>query len=298
MRRVLRTAVCVVALTAVAFAQAAQQPAQFRTGINFVRVDVIVSDRNGANVADLKQSDFEVTEDGKPQAIENFKFIKLDGGRVPSATEGPARQIRTDADEEQEAARDDVRLFAIFFDDYHVRKENSLRVRAPLQQFIQTQLGPTDMIGLMYPLESVFSVRMTRNQDQVVRGLEKFLGRKYDYRAMNDLERQYEYLPVETQEQIRVRVALSAIRGLIVHMGTLKEGRKQLIIVSEGWSNRLPLTVRQANPTVGDGSVGIAPGGNGIIDPIGAAGLNENQADFAAQMDMEQLLRDVYDEAN
>jgi VWFA-related protein len=278
---------------------AAQQPPAkpvFRTGINFVRVDVIVSDKSGANIADLKQSDFEVTEDGKPQAIENFKFIKLDGGRVPDA-DGPPRQIHTDADEEQEAARDDVRLFAIFLDDYHVRKENSIRVRAPLQQFIQTQLGPTDMIGLMYPLESVFSVRMTRNQDQLVRGIEKFLGRKYDYRPENDLERQYAEYPVETQEQIRVRVSLSAIRGLIVHMGTLKEGRKQLIIVSEGWSNRLPLTVREQNPTAGAGG-GIGPGGNGIVDPIGAAGLSETQADFAAQIDMEQLLRDVYDEAN
>src|SRR5437868_4504799 len=83
--------------------------------------------------------------------------------------------------------------------------------------------------------------------------------------------------PRETPQQIRGRVTLSAIQGLIVHMGTLKEGRKQLIIVSEGWSNRLPLTVRQANPTLGGGSVGIAPGGNGIVDPIGAAGLNDTQ---------------------
>ena len=249
MRRVSRIGACVLSLAAVALAEAAsraqqarqaqpdqqQQPAQpvFRTGINFVRVDVIVSDKNGANVADLKQSDFEVTEDGKPQSIENFKFIKLDGGVSSAATEGAPRRIRTDADEEQEAARDDVRLFAVFLDDYHVRKENSLRVRAPLEQFIQTQLGPSDMIGLMYPLESVFNVRMTRNQDQVVRGLEKFLGRKYDYTPTNDLEREYTYLPVETQEQIRVRVALSALRGLIVHMGTLKEGRKQLIVVSK-----------------------------------------------------------------
>jgi hypothetical protein len=44
--------------------------------------------------------------------------------------------------------------------------------------------------------------------------------------------------------------------------------------------------------------VRLAPGGNGIIDPIGAAGLNGTQVDFAARMDMEMLLRDVYDEAN
>src|SRR5215467_85078 len=224
--------------------QTDQPPAApvFRAGINYVRVDVIVSDKNGANVADLKQTDFEVLEDGKPQTVENFKFIKLDGGTIPNE-DGPPRPIRNDDDEEREAARDDVRLFAIFLDDYHVRKENSIRVRQPIEQFVQTQLGPSDMIGLMYPLESIFSVRMTRNHDAVVRGVEKFLGRKYDYTPLNDLERQYTWYPAETQEQIRVRVALSAIRGLVVHMGTLKEGRKSLIIVSEGFSNRLPLGI-------------------------------------------------------
>ena len=273
-----------------------QQPAAppvFRTGINYVRVDVIVSDKNGANVADLKQTDFEVLEDGKPQAVENFKFIKLDGGAIPG-DDGPPRAIRNDDDEEREAARDDVRLFAIFLDDYHVRKENSIRVRQPIQQFVQTQLGPSDMIGLMYPLESVFNVRMTRNHNAVVAGVEKFLGRKYDYTPLNDLERQYAYYPAETQEQIRVRVSLSAIRGLIVHMGTLKEGRKSLIVVSEGFSNLLPAGITP----IGAAPTGINTGNAGVVDPVGIAGLGRDQASFAATIDMEQLLRDVYDEAN
>ena len=81
-----------------------------------------------------------------------------------------------------------MRLFAIFLDDYHVRKENSIRVRAPLQQFIDTQLGPSDMIGLMYPLESIFGVRLSRNHTAVMHYIEKFVGRKYDYRPTNDLE--------------------------------------------------------------------------------------------------------------
>src|SRR5262245_53964382 len=198
MRRATRTVAWLIVLgvlvcTGAGHAQQSQQPPDqpvFRTGINFVRVDVIVSDRNGASVSDLKQTDFEVTEDGKPQSVETFKFIKLDGGTLPSP-DGPPRAIRTDADEESEAARDDVRLFAVFLDDYHVRKENSLRVRAPLEQFVQTQLGPSDMMGLMYPLESVFNVRMTRNHEAVVKGLDRFLGRKFDYTPLNDLERQY-----------------------------------------------------------------------------------------------------------
>src|SRR4029077_17501975 len=53
-----------------------QQPPAFRTNINFVRVDVIVPDKPGNAVADLKASDFEVAEDNKPQKIESFKLVK------------------------------------------------------------------------------------------------------------------------------------------------------------------------------------------------------------------------------
>src|SRR6266508_1527621 len=161
----------------------AQPPPVFRTGINFVRVDVIITDKSGNPVSDLTAADFDVAEDNKPQKIDTFKLVKLDGGRAEAMKE-PPRDIRTDYDEEAEAARDDVRLFAIFLDDYHVRKGASLASRNQLSRFIETQLGPSDMIGVMYPLETTSSVRMTRNHSAVMRGLQQFEGRKYDYREM------------------------------------------------------------------------------------------------------------------
>src|SRR5689334_16837424 len=122
----------------------ATQPPIFRSGINFVRVDVILTDKNGNPVGDLQPSDFDITEDGKPQKIETFKLVKLDGGRAQAMQE-PVREIRTDYDEEAEAGRDDVRLFAIFLDDYHVRKGSSLSVRKQLSTFVEQNLGPSDM---------------------------------------------------------------------------------------------------------------------------------------------------------
>src|SRR5262245_65215922 len=205
---------------------------QFRTGINFVRVDVIVSDKSGAAVADLKETDFDVIEDGKPQAIETFKLIKLDGGTVPGP-DGPPRQIRSDADEETEAAKDDVRLFGIFLDDYHTKLGSSMTVQAPLTRFMETQIGPSDMVGIMRPLQALDSVRMTRNHSAIIGAIQQFRGRKGDYTRMNDLEQRYIYYPAETIENIRNQVSLSAIKGFIIHMGGLKEGRKALILVSE-----------------------------------------------------------------
>jgi len=269
------------------------QPPVFRGGINFVRVDIIVSDnKTGAQVADLKEGDFDVTEDGKPQKIETFKLIKLDGGTAESIKE-PPREIRTDYDEEAEAAREDVRLFAIFLDDYHVRRGASMAVRGQLAQFVDTQLGPSDMIGVMYPLESTASVRMTRNHSAVVRGLQQFLGRKYEYEPKNQFEENYARYPTETVERIRNQVSLSAIKSLIVHMGSLKEGRKALILVSEGYSNLPPPQMRNAD------AQRPGSGNPNAFNPLaGDNDINEDRAQWSAGLDMDSDLREVYDTAN
>jgi VWFA-related protein len=268
-------------------------PPVFRTGINFVRVDVIVTDsKTGQPVADLKQSDFQVTEDNKPQTLETFKLIKLDGGRVPGV-DGPPQQIRSDEDEALEAARDDVRLFAIFLDDYHTRLGASVSVREPIAKFISTQLGPSDMVGLMYPLEAVSAIRMTRDHDLIIRGLSSFVGRKGDYTPRNRLEEQYANYPAETVELIRNQVSLSALKGLIIHMGSLKEGRKALILVSEGYSNTLPPQLRDP--------IASMPGLDNPQRDDPQAGLNssaEASRQFFDGSSMELTLREVWDLAN
>ena len=189
----------------------------FRAGINFVRVDVIVSDRNGNPVGNLTPEDFEIVEEGRPQKIETFKLVSLDGGLTAAE---PPRQIRTDYDEESEAARDDVRLFAFFLDDYHVRLETSMQARGQLARFVETQLGPSDMVGMMYPLQATASVRMTRNHEAIIKGLEEFRGRKYDYTPRNQFEEQYAYYPTEMVERIRNQVSMSAMKALIDRKST------------------------------------------------------------------------------
>jgi VWFA-related protein len=255
------------------------QPPTFRTGVNFVKVDVIVTDGTGRPALDLSQGDFQVTENGKPQTVESFKLVKLDGGVAPTP-DGPPKAIRNDADEELEAARDDVRLFAIFLDDYHVRRLNSLSVRESLSTFIETELGPSDMITVMSPLQPVSSLRMTRNRAAVAQAVRGFVGRKYDYQPRNDIERQYSRQPAETVEQVRSQVSMTAIRGLVTHMGSLKEGRKALILVSEGFISALPpeLTYQVAE----DGLASGLTGGTGFFG-------------FA---NMQKDLQEVYDTAN
>ena len=57
-------------------------PPQFRGGVLVVPVDVRVVDRQGNPVTDLKESDFVILENGKPQPLKHFSTIDLS---VPSA---------------------------------------------------------------------------------------------------------------------------------------------------------------------------------------------------------------------
>ncbi len=273
-------------------AEAPQQPT-FRGGINFVRVDVIASARDGTIISDLKAEDFDVTEDGKPQKIETFKFVELDGGLMQNPGGPPPRQIRTDADEEVEAARDDVRLFAFFLDDYHVRRGSSLASRQEIARFIETQLGPTDMVAIMYPLQPIASMRFTRNHDAIRRAIEQFVGRKFEYEPKNEFEQKIAYYPTETVEKVRNQISLSAMESLVSHMGGLKEGRKTMILVSEGYSNMLPPQMRNPVASVpGVGNPAAHDPNAGRDDP------NEFRAQAFSSFDMQEDLRRIYQAAN
>lgn len=271
-------------------ADAAGQQPTFRTGINFVRVDVIVTDKQGNPVTDLTQHDFEVTEDNKTQAIETFRLVKIDDA---ASVQTSGRPIRTRDDEETAAADENARIFVFFLDDYNTRLGSSMAVRKPLVEFVQNQVGPNDLLGVMYPLSTLESVTLTRNHDAVLRALERFEGRKFNYEPRNDIEAKYALYPAEVVERIRRQVSLSALEGLSVKLGALREGRKAIVLVSEGYTAMLPPQMRDAiagmpgfgnpnrnNPTAGDNDI------------------NEDRARFSADIDVQRELQDVFDAAN
>jgi VWFA-related protein len=53
---------------------------------NEVRLDVIVRDKRGRPIKDLKSADFEIFEDGVPQKVESFRFISKEAAPAKSST--------------------------------------------------------------------------------------------------------------------------------------------------------------------------------------------------------------------
>ena len=265
----------------------ADQPV-FRGGVNFVRVDAIVTDRQGNPITDLTQDDFEVLEDDKPQTVETFRLVKIDS---TAALQSPGR-LTTRQDEENAAADEDARIFVFFLDDYHVRLGNSLAARKHLIEFVQTQLGPRDLVSVMYPLSPLDSVVLTRDHEQLAHALERFQGRKFDYTPRNALEDRYANQPTEIVERVRRQVSLSALTGLSVKLGALREGRKAIVLVSEGYVAMLPPQLRGAIATMP--GVGNPNRGN----PLAGENFQEDRARFMGELDVQSELQRVFEEAN
>lgn len=139
------------------------QPPIFRGGTNLVQIDTIVTDDNRRPVIDLTAADFELLDDGKPVTIDRVRFL----GAAEYPADATLAPIRTHEDEEREASRGDVRVYAIVLDDYHVPRMGELRVIEPLLAFVR-QLSPTDLVAVYYPLDSVTDVAFTRDREPVL----------------------------------------------------------------------------------------------------------------------------------
>jgi len=173
-----------------------------------VRIDVIASDVRGRRLENLKPADFEVRDDGVVQSLESASFVK------PGADEG--------------------RLIAVFLDEYHVSAANTARVRDSLTRLIDSALVPEDSLVVMKPLDSLFAIRLTRDRDAARAIVQGFEGRSGDFTPKTPYERNFMAGTPARMEGARAQVALSAINALAVHLGSVPDRRKTLIVVSEG----------------------------------------------------------------
>jgi VWFA-related protein len=228
-----------------------QTPPVFRGGIDAVSVDVIVTDKQGRPVTDLTAADFEVREAGDLQTVTTFRLVETGDGTGAAA----AREILSLDQERTEAARLENRLFVVFLDDYHVRRGNSMRSRQQLADFLRS-LSRNDLVAIATPLSGVAGMTFSRNHDLTSNVVMGFEGRKYDYTPKHPIEYRYQTLPVEQQEQMRNSLTITALQSLSEYLGTLREGRKTIIYVSEGMSGSVPSGVRVTGSWQGSAPLG------------------------------------------
>lgn len=195
-----------------------------------VRISAIVTDATGRPIAGLQREDFELIDSGTALAIDTVEFRS--GGASPTHAAAPAASPL-----DQPRAGESGRLLALFLDEYHVSAgENTLRAREALARFVDEQLRPDDLVAIMKPLDSVVSIRLTRNRDELRAAIERFTGCKGDYTPRSPFEANVISQAPAAAAAARAQVVMSALNALATHLGTQREGRKALLLVSEGFS--------------------------------------------------------------
>jgi len=175
------------------FVSVEAQDASFTASANLVIIDANVRDRSGKVVPDLKQSDFTLFEDGKPQTISVFEFQRLEGDThlppVPAGkpvAETPATPVTpkkaaptapTTATATPVIRYQDRRLVAMLFDYSSMQIPEQNRIQEAALKFIREQMKPADVVAIMYagtgPLKIVQDFTTDKDRlEEVVKGFQ------------------------------------------------------------------------------------------------------------------------------
>jgi VWFA-related protein len=113
-----------------------------------VRLDVVVTDASGALVRDLQREDFEIREDGKPQAISQF----LLSSRPPTAAASTAESAAPAPTEPGTAPVESGgpgRYVVLFVDDLHIAPAHFNYTKDALHRFVAEFVGPEDRVAIV-----------------------------------------------------------------------------------------------------------------------------------------------------
>lgn len=217
------------AVAALAVAGLAQTPPA-----NALRVDLYAV-RDGAPVDDLRQDELQLLEDGVPQTIDSFE-------RVAAAPGSPRS-----------------RVFVVFLDTYHTTIEDEASARLPIVRMLDRLVDRDDLIALTTPELAAAELTFRRKADVLSdlmqadwswarRGRRGAPGSKealYD-QCFNSPRAADRARGAEMKARWREETTLEALDDLVAHLSTLREERKTVLAVSDGWQ------LFTANRTLGE----------------------------------------------
>jgi len=323
MLRMRRAALAVLLASAALASPAAQPqtaPPTFRTGANYVRVDVYPT-RNGMPVDDLRRDDFELLDDKVPQTIDEFEHVVIRS----AGPQDTRREPNTVAESRQAALEPRARVLVLFLDVNHVELAASRRIRTPLVEALDRLIGPDDLIAVMTPEMSARDITFARRTTAIEGFLTRYWWGERDRLNFKDpvedlYARCYPGIPRPgeatapdqgiAQEMIlrhREKQTLDALEDLVRFLGGVREERKAVIAITDGWrlyerNNALARPIDGQVPT--GPIVGINPAtgtlGTRPPDSTGRTANSDCERDrFAlSQLDDATQFRFMLDEAN
>ena len=248
--------------------QKPEQAPTFRTTTNFVQVDAFPT-RDGRIIEGLTVKDFQITEDGKPQAIESAEFIRIE----PDTTIGARRDPNTQDEGNTLAADPRNRVFVLYLDHYHASLSGSHAVRQPIVTMLSRLLAANDLFGVATPIMKPADLILGRQTNSIEEQLEKHWTWGLQSGAVSlepveeGLVRCYgEEVALAVSKRTREERTLESLSQFMRHLGRLREARKVMIVFSLGWVlyepdqaavNQLLTLEKHGRPVIGIGPGGV-----------------------------------------
>lgn len=252
------TLVGVVVCVCLLAAQAPQAPpsATFQVSVNYVDVDVTVTDARGNFVGGLTRDDFDVFEDGKPQKIDTFSYVEIPlERRAPFLFNG--RTVPTDVRSNREAAAG--RVYVIVLDDLDVSPLRTGQVRKDARAFIEKYFGANDVAAIVATSgRTDLAQEFTSDPQLLLAAIDKFVGRRLQSAEVERIELYYQsqllrpeddvtqkmsvkemnpaasYDPSDLERGQRAVGVLETMKHLAEFLGGVRGRRKALLLFSEG----------------------------------------------------------------
>ena len=229
------------ALLLVMLAQAASQPT-FKSGVNLVEVDVVVTDKAGQPVRGLRQEDFEITEDGKAVTVETFTAIDLPAAPPGTVVAAPDRSGSSLASNDQ---ADEGRILLIVMDDYHVSFDaGRLAASKTIARRLVERMGPWDQAAVISTSgRTVAQAEFTSDRARLVAAIDKFFPQS-EVGARGGIDQRTPAMGgggFGFIQEIKARWAMDALGNAAKTLALIPHRRKAILLVSQG----LPVSVEQ-----------------------------------------------------
>jgi len=226
-----------------------QQPV-FRSSVEIVHMDISVLDKVRRPVRGLKETDFTVLEDGKPQPVANFAEVY-----VPDTAEPPAKWMKVISPDVRSNDLRDSRLFVIVLDDALIPADPRMTNNAKdIVRKIVDKLGPTDLAAIVLTGDNRNTQDFTNDHGRLLAVLDKFSPGLANYSFGTELDGGGN---TPNMDVLFYENAVNTLRNVADFLVAVPQRRKSLIWVSPGVPLDLELA---ATPMLASGA------GQGMAD--------------------------------
>jgi VWFA-related protein len=211
---------------------AGTQKPTFKVLIELVTTDVIVRDSKGQFVPDVTKDEFEVYEDGVKQDVASFELNR--GGRHTSLVAPPPAAAEEGILLPVSRPPGDVagRILIFFIDDLHLEFRNTARIRKLLQDMQKTLIHDGDMFAIQTTGPSSVAVDLTYDKKRFAESITRISGSEL---KPSEIINGPEGEEGPSEVRYRAHVAFSTVNDLLLTLDQVRNRRKALIYVSDGY---------------------------------------------------------------